>query len=185
VILVFFPSCLDWSKIYGGEIGCRNDNFDEEHCWQLEINECNDDDYRYPNGQCIPKSFYLDDFDTPDCLDQSDEYQRRQNLYENQGEPSFICEDVTSISDGLTSFCLKQRPELLVQALYPLQDKSFSNKCWLAFKCATQMPYSDDPIYDNICKNKIYINMTDQTCPDLVFMPTIPILFNDICFAYT
>ena len=56
-----FPSCLDWTEICDGKIDCLDGGFDEEHCWQLEINECKDNEYRCKNGQCIPKSFYQDD----------------------------------------------------------------------------------------------------------------------------
>ncbi|CAF4777463.1 unnamed protein product [Rotaria sp. Silwood2] len=68
-----FPACLDWSEICDGQVDCIDDNFDEEYCWQLEINECNDNEYRCTNGQCIPRSFFRDDDNTPDCLDGSDE----------------------------------------------------------------------------------------------------------------
>ncbi|CAF3528930.1 unnamed protein product [Rotaria sp. Silwood1] len=68
-----FPACLDWSEICNGQVDCLDGEFDEEHCWQLEINECNDNEYRCTNGQCIPQSFFRDDRNTPDCLDGSDE----------------------------------------------------------------------------------------------------------------
>ncbi|CAF3557059.1 unnamed protein product [Rotaria sp. Silwood1] len=56
-----FPICLDWSEICDGQVDCLDDKFDEEYCWQLEINECNDNEYRCTNGQCIPQSFFRDD----------------------------------------------------------------------------------------------------------------------------
>jgi hypothetical protein len=68
-----FPTCLDWSEICDGKIDCHDGGLDEEQCWQLEMNECQDNEYRCTNGQCIPQSFYLDDYLTPDCLDESDE----------------------------------------------------------------------------------------------------------------
>ncbi|CAF4625660.1 unnamed protein product, partial [Rotaria sp. Silwood2] len=71
-----FPACLDWSEICDGQVDCLDDEFDEEHCWQLEINECNDNEYRCTNGQCIPQSFFRDDINTHDCLDGSDEIPR-------------------------------------------------------------------------------------------------------------
>jgi hypothetical protein len=32
-------SCLDWTEICDGKIDCLDGGYDEEHCWQLEINE--------------------------------------------------------------------------------------------------------------------------------------------------
>ncbi|CAF3392918.1 unnamed protein product [Rotaria sp. Silwood2] len=39
-----FPACLDWSEVCNGQFDCLDGKFDEEHCWQLEINECNDNE---------------------------------------------------------------------------------------------------------------------------------------------
>jgi hypothetical protein len=58
------PACLDWSEICDGKIDCRDGGLDEEHCWQLEINECSDNEYRCANGQCISQSFHQDDYNT-------------------------------------------------------------------------------------------------------------------------
>jgi hypothetical protein len=38
----FGLACLDWSDICDGRVDCINDAVDEEHCWQLEINKCDD-----------------------------------------------------------------------------------------------------------------------------------------------
>ncbi|CAF3856481.1 unnamed protein product, partial [Rotaria sp. Silwood1] len=68
-------ACLDWREICDGEVHCLDGGRDEEQCWQLEINECdNETEYRCHNGQCIPRDFLNDDLLYPDCLDQSDEY---------------------------------------------------------------------------------------------------------------
>jgi hypothetical protein len=48
-----FPACLDWREICDGKVDCPDDAIDEQHCWQLEINECKDDEHRCKNGQCI------------------------------------------------------------------------------------------------------------------------------------
>ncbi|CAF4105313.1 unnamed protein product, partial [Rotaria sp. Silwood1] len=44
---------------------------DEEHCWKLEINICNDNEYRCANEKYIPDSFFQDDLYTFDCSDRS------------------------------------------------------------------------------------------------------------------
>ncbi|CAF2974366.1 unnamed protein product [Rotaria sp. Silwood2] len=93
-----FPACLDWSEICNGQVDCLDGEFDEEHCWQLEINECNDNEYRCTNGQCIPESFFRDDINTPDCLDGSDEIQTRfQQLNKYWSE---ICDAQVNCLDG-------------------------------------------------------------------------------------
>ncbi|CAF4238214.1 unnamed protein product [Rotaria sp. Silwood2] len=50
-----FSACLDWNEVCDGVVDCLDGHFDEEHCWLLEINQCNDDEYRCINGQCIPQ----------------------------------------------------------------------------------------------------------------------------------
>ncbi|CAF0926998.1 unnamed protein product [Rotaria sp. Silwood1] len=96
-----FPACLDWSEICNGQVDCLDGEFDEEHCWQLEINECNDNEYRCTNGQCIPQSFFRDDRNTPDCLDGSDEISLNfEHSYKcNRGIPSFECEEKCKLED--------------------------------------------------------------------------------------
>ena len=51
-------TCLDWTEICNGELNCLNGNFDEEYCWQLEMNKCNEDEFQCRTGQCISKSFF-------------------------------------------------------------------------------------------------------------------------------
>ncbi|CAF1109410.1 unnamed protein product, partial [Adineta steineri] len=89
--------CLDWSDICDGKIDCFDHGQDEEHCWQLEINECTDDQYRCDNGQCIPETFYQDGKIIFDCIDMSDEalvgtQVKISNLC-HKSEPTFACED--------------------------------------------------------------------------------------------
>jgi hypothetical protein len=69
----FWPLCLDWSEICDGKMNCLNGE-DEEGCDQLEMTECNSNEYRcHYGGQCIPLSFLKDSRDSIDCLDGSDE----------------------------------------------------------------------------------------------------------------
>jgi hypothetical protein len=42
--------CLVWTEICDGEINCIDGGSNEEHCWQLEINQCKDNEFRYKNG---------------------------------------------------------------------------------------------------------------------------------------
>ena len=181
-----YSSCLDWSEICDGKIDCSNGGIDEEHCWELEVNECREDEYRCMNGQCIPQSFYLDDPATPDCLDQSDEPRVRFYLDQrcNGEEPSFACADIICTDMPLTSSCLPQRTNLLVKGLFSIKDANVSDECWFAFKCALNAPEPMNPACASICQNETYISIIDETCPEMLFIPAVSVLFNEVYFAY-
>ncbi|CAF3543872.1 unnamed protein product [Rotaria sp. Silwood1] len=141
-----FPTCLDWSKICDGQVDCLDDKFDEEYCWQLEINECNDNEYRCTNGQCIPQSFFRDDSNIFDCLDGSDEILMNieQNYKCNRDIPSFKYEEKICQYTFMTSSCVHQRKILLLKAIYSTKDDSISEQCWSAFKCLLEVPGSEE-----------------------------------------
>ncbi|CAF4306657.1 unnamed protein product, partial [Adineta steineri] len=61
--------CLDWREICDGRMDCLNDGIDETGCFNLEINECNDNEYRCHNGLCIPKIFLEMEFADAQCFD--------------------------------------------------------------------------------------------------------------------
>ena len=44
--------CLDWSEICDGYIDCLN-GIDEEHCYQLGYEMCEENEYRCNNGECL------------------------------------------------------------------------------------------------------------------------------------
>ena len=64
--------CLDWREICDGIQQCTS-GVDESNCDLLELNVCDDDEYRCMNGLCIPDRYFLDG--VFDCLDWSDEMQ--------------------------------------------------------------------------------------------------------------
>ncbi len=85
-------SCLDWREICDGKQDCL-DGADEKNCWQLEMNQCNDNEYRCSNGQCIPWEYYRDSFEQSECLDQTDELPFLNTIcYQS---PWFQCEEHT------------------------------------------------------------------------------------------
>ncbi|CAF1680232.1 unnamed protein product, partial [Rotaria sp. Silwood1] len=134
------PSCLDWSEICDGKIDCMDGGRDEEYCWQLEINDCENNEYRCNNGQCIPYEFFRDDSLIPDCLDRSDEVStfndKRADCHKS--EPTFACEDVVCTTNlqyfnsPLTSSCVKQRT-VIQRIFYPsttiVRKINSSNRC--------------------------------------------------------
>jgi hypothetical protein len=83
--------CLDWRHICNNHRDCF-DGSDEVHCWQLEMNECLENEYRCHNGQCIPEEFFLDSILNSDCLDRTDEYEMD---YDRRclSDPAFRCEE--------------------------------------------------------------------------------------------
>jgi hypothetical protein len=172
------PICLDWTEICNGRVDCLDGGLDEEHCWELEMNECKENEYRCTNGQCIPKSFYLDDAYAPDCLDGFDEGLRD---YIQQGwcggnEPLLICEDMTCSFTFLTSSCTKKRQYLLLEVIFSIKDNSVSDKCWSTIKCILDIPDSKKRLCNEDC--------LENSCPDMLYFPNVPILFGDVYLAY-
>ena len=49
--------CLDWREICDGTQNCM-DAADEKNCDLLEMNICQEDEYRCMNGMCIPEPFF-------------------------------------------------------------------------------------------------------------------------------
>jgi hypothetical protein len=111
--------CLDWSEICDGKIDCLDGGLDEEQCWQLEINESEENEYRCKNGQCIPQSFYQDE-DGADCVDFSDETSAplSTKVFCEYNDPSsFACEDILGQNARVINSYVKKRTELLMKII--------------------------------------------------------------------
>ena len=96
------PWCLDWREICDGKVDCWPIPVDEQYCQILEENQCELNEYRCRNGQCIPETFLLDNFYSPDCLDRTDEdvilTGNVAAIYPNvcrRGHTAFWCTDTT------------------------------------------------------------------------------------------
>ncbi|CAF4907208.1 unnamed protein product [Rotaria sp. Silwood1] len=186
-------ACLDWSEICDGKIDCLNGGHDEEYCWQLKINECNKNEYRCANGQCIPLTFFRDDHIIPDCLDGSDEILNNyyQRSYCNIAEPTIQCEDIICrihnhmYQTSLTSSCVKERTLLLLKALFSSKPNFVHDNCWQAFKCLFNIPMEDNSTCLEFCQNKKCENIIQKTCPHILNIVDIPILFDHVHFIYT
>lgn len=73
--------CLDYRDICDGEWETENGE-DEMYCEQIEINICNDHEFRCRNGLCIDREYLFDG--QADCSDLSDE--QRNLLYDKYGD---------------------------------------------------------------------------------------------------
>lgn len=40
-----YSVCLDWRNVCDKQMDCFN-GINEKYCWELEINQCKDDEYR-------------------------------------------------------------------------------------------------------------------------------------------
>ncbi|CAF1026336.1 unnamed protein product [Adineta steineri] len=178
--------CLDWREICDGKVDCINGNFDEQHCWQLEINECQEGEYRCHNGQCIPESFLQDNKFNPDCIDGTDEPVSREYPSECSTDPSMRCEDLTCrpsthrhvddtvCGDGQCSIsgCANKRDILLKKAINE-SAVNISDQCRRAMICLTGI---------DECQTKIDIT---EHCRTIFQFPGMSVLFGHVKFIYS
>ncbi|CAF0744979.1 unnamed protein product [Adineta steineri] len=183
--------CLDWSEICDGIVDCRN-GIDEEPCWQLNINQCEDNEYRCENGQCIDKIFFDDDSNVFECLDRSDEkLPYRHTFIDINSEPTFSKEDIKCSNRNMlilvkmTSSCVQHRTGLIEKLMFTDKPQNISNDCWLAILCQWNTKILSALICDDISSDGNFTEIINQTCPDMLYMPSSPVLFGHIYFLYT
>ncbi|CAF1065274.1 unnamed protein product [Adineta steineri] len=184
--------CLDWSEICDGIVDCRN-GVDEESCWQLNINQCEDNEYRCRNERCIHKTFVNDGSNVFECLDQSDEEElSHPHFFTNRiSEPKFLKEDMIYYTRNtgkrimMTSSYDLQRTDLIEKLMFTGKPQNVSDECWLAIHCHWNIQKLSDLICKNISFDGNFTEIIDQTCPDMLYMPSSPVLFGHIYFLYT
>ncbi|UJR19347.1 hypothetical protein I4U23_022476 [Adineta vaga] len=154
----FASLCLDWTDVCDGYVDCINNQIDEEYCWQLKISECNENEYRCDNGQCISKEFNGDQRYTFDCLDRSDPFLYRDYLYFSTStiEPSIHEEDIQCLRSfshstiQFTSSCFdEQTPSLM------------SDDCWSIFR--PHYICYNDRFCNGFSSNKTILKFNDTT----------------------
>ncbi|CAF1434089.1 unnamed protein product [Adineta steineri] len=182
----YSPACLDWTEICDGKVDCLDGEYDEEHCWQLEFNECQPNEYQCTIGVCIPKEFTQDNLNDFYCIDQSDK--NAQNLNNRltivNYEPTFEYEDIRCETTFLTSSCVRMRHYLLSKSMFSVKDISVSDKCWLALKCYFGLLHTNYvEITDDIIDKDCIITIKD-TCPDILYTPNIPSFYGHIYTAF-
>ncbi|CAF0930075.1 unnamed protein product [Adineta ricciae] len=178
------PICLDWTEICDGKVDCLDGNADEEHCWQLEFNECQPNEYVCDIGQCIPNEFVRDDQHDFDCIDRSDEKapNLKSLLQMNTYEPTFGSEDFRCEGEFLSRSCVIYRHTVMSELMFPVKDSSISSECWLAFQCYLAFPNRIHPGKQHDLRK--CISTIKETCPDVLYVPNIPIFFGHVYTAY-
>ena len=98
------PWCLDWREVCDGKVDCFDEKLDEESCFDMEINECSDDEYRCHNGLCISQEFWQDGAGDTDCLDRSDTATDLNYVDSCYQDPTFRCEEHSCRANVKTIF---------------------------------------------------------------------------------
>jgi hypothetical protein len=189
------PMCLDWREICDGHIDCSDGRQDEKNCFQIELNECADDEFRCHNGMCIPDAFFRDDELNPDCLDGTDEVQI--SLYTNEcyQDPAFRCAERRSASNvgfncgddaynspyflpTMHEICPSGRDVLFSQVVWSYMNhrSSLSLECWSILICTQNLDGITMIDCDDICELETCLELIQNDCPSFFFFPHYPIL---------
>jgi hypothetical protein len=203
------PICLDWREICDGQIDCYDDGIDEKNCFQLEMNQCEENEFQCHNGMCIPKSFFADSLFSFDCLDGSDYnaveivYPSLHNNYDQCfQDPAFRCEELSAFTtysylfcgDGQVCFlyskscCKNGRDKFLNEILQSYnENKHLSYQCWLVLYCAINGLNNGITNCSSFCiaKNKICTFDIQNRCPSpYVIFPQKLILYGHVRHMY-
>ncbi|UJR16677.1 hypothetical protein I4U23_003577 [Adineta vaga] len=184
--------CLDWREICDGRIDCIDGGADEEDCFDLEMNECDENEYRCHNGLCISKEFVEDEL--PQCLDASDisnpvsypgsgeypiifEFEER---FCSTIDKQFKCGDGRCVTDYGT--CLNKRHVYLYESVSRQGNLSYT--CWIAMVCLTKIL---NQINETSCQQifrSSNITLYLQSCDVITQFPIVPVLFGHVRFLY-
>ncbi|CAF4065315.1 unnamed protein product, partial [Adineta steineri] len=187
--------CLDWREICNGRIDCLNDGIDEIRCFKLEINECNENEYRCHNGLCIPKIFLEVEDAEAQCFDGSDGIVKnnhplgsnyRPHLFECQeyvcrpDEGQFTCGDGQCVEDF--GKCQNNRHLALIQSISIQGNLSYS--CWIVIVCLSKIMNKIENITcDQFMQSSAVIEKF-KNCTFPLEFPVIPVLFGHVRFLY-
>ncbi|CAF1408465.1 unnamed protein product [Adineta steineri] len=205
-----FLTCLDWREICDGKVNCLDNGEDEKYCVELEMNQCEENEYQCRNGMCVNIDFVTDEdrlygtVVSPECLDGSDETYFR-TLIKCGRDASFICEDVLCAQDidfncgngncydvserpGF-DHCTNHRDKAInyvfdwnnpMDTRYPL--------CFKTLMCGLFIFFWGDN-FDKYCKN--FCNnqeeckiQTVKNCPSTFIAPTFPVWDGHVRFGY-
>ena len=193
-------ACLDWREVCDGKVDCADGGNDEKHCLELEMNECDENEYRCQNGLCVAHEFFRDGIANPECLDRTDEYLASYPAF-CASDPSFRCEEhlckvinerrelVFSCGDGqcvqYDNICTNKRNILIPK--FDIYAERYG-RCWTAMACLTQFLNKQmKALYDEWCGN--LSTTASQTiirehCPSLFEFPTALLTLGHVRLFY-
>ena len=190
--------CLDWREICNGKVDCIGDGEDEAECWQMEINECNENEYRCHNGLCIPKDFWQDDQNNPDCLDRSDEPDDSSSFSTCYQNPTFRCEEHAcrpgkedfACGDGecVARFqqCINDRQHLFKNSLLARDSGTLADNCWSYLVCFAVMMNNNYSLCRDILRSlENSISSAPDDCEHLSQFPSMYAWNGHIRFLYS
>ncbi len=185
--------CLDWREVCDGRIDCLNDGVDEIQCFDLEINECDENEYRCHNGLCIPKIFSEIGNVEAECLDRSDlvmkpdclRFYFRLNLFEceygcrpDQGK--FSCGDGQCVEDFYK--CDNGRHLSLAQSISVKGNLLY--ECWISIVCLTKiMDKVENVSCDQFIQSPKIIEQL-KSCEFPLEFPVMPVILGHVRFLY-
>ncbi|CAF0940498.1 unnamed protein product [Adineta steineri] len=186
--------CLDWREVCNGIVDCFDDAVDEEYCFDMEINECEKNEYRCHNGLCISSELWEAGEGNADCLDRSDEVLDAFYIKSCFQDPTFRCEEHSCrthegtfpCGDGqcVETFdaCYNGRHILLIESM--TAKGNLTDECWIAMICLTKLA---EQIHGSSCKiwlmNASVYEFLEQ-CDSFFQFPTIPVHSGYIRFFY-
>ena len=190
------PWCLDWREICDGTVDCFDEGTDEQSCFDLEINECSDDEFRCHIGVCISQEFWDDGEGETDCLDRSDGAVEISDIQFCFRDPTFLCEEHScrvdtdnffSCGDGecVSKFqgCSNGRHVLLLNSM--AVKGNLTEKCWNVMICLTRLVGKPNGMRCEFffMNNETIIEALEQ-CGSFFPFPVVPVHSNNVYFFY-
>ncbi|CAF4055904.1 unnamed protein product [Adineta steineri] len=204
-----FLTCLDWREICDGKVNCLDGGEDEKHCVELEINQCEENEYQCQNGMCVNEEFFSDEgisserISSPECLDGSDEV-KLTDLSLCTRDSSFRCEDIlcrrytdfncgdgncrSVINTQWASPCANNR-DRAINYLFDwnnLVDTRYS-RCFKTLMCVRYFlsQINLDKYCKSLCNNTQECKIqTVKDCPPAFIAPTFPVWDGHVRFGY-
>jgi len=187
--------CLDWREVCDGKVDCSDEGIDEKLCYQLEINECSQNEYRCHTGMCISEDLWEDGVGETECLDRSDSNKDFSFIDSCYRDPSFRCEEHScrsthnffSCGDGqcVQQFeqCHNGRHELLINSL--TVKGTLSDECLNAMMCLTGLNKKCNEDFSTLASvdNSTIITGIDQ-CDALIRFPTTPVYSDHVYLLF-
>ena len=188
------PWCLDWREVCNGKIDCFDEALDEKFCFDMEVNQCHDDQYRCHDGHCISSDLWEDGTGETECLDRSDRLDDFNYTNSCVQDPTFRCEehscDPLSLAfpcgDGQCVLPFKEcnngRHLLLLESMEA--KGNLADRCWMAMICGTGLT---NEISEDRCRQWLMNNSLNDSlaqCEQSFEFPTVPIHSNFVYLHY-